>query len=161
MKNMSLWDFNRLGGVMIGVFDLTVVDCGFEFRSCQANDFKISICCSFVYYLTLRNKTHDCLVGRIRYLHDVDFCVSEPALWKLTRYVGLLQASSSFHQQTTWDDPDVRRNFWQSEKEDRKENYKFLVSLRKKIGFGSEKTYLRTRNPSNLPTPPHLNTHTR
>ena len=58
---------------MIGALDLTVVDCGFEVRSCQAKDFNISICCSFVYHLALRNKTHDCLAGRIRYLHDVDF----------------------------------------------------------------------------------------
>ena len=121
---MSLWDFNRFDGVMIGVLDLTVVDCGFEFRSCQAKDFKISICCSFLYHLALRNKTHDCLTGRIRYLHDVDFCVSEPSLWTLTRYVGLVQASLTFHQKTTWD---VKRKLiWQSEKEDMKENYKSL-----------------------------------
>ena len=94
---------------MIGVLDLTVVDCEFEFWSWQAKYFQISICCVFVYHLALRNKTHDCLAGRIRYLHDVDFCVSEPALWKLTRYVGLVQASSSFHQKATWDHPVVRR----------------------------------------------------
>jgi len=132
---------------MFGELDLTVVDCGFEVRSCQAKYFKMSICCSFVYHLALRNKTHECLAGRIRYLHDVNFCVSEPAQWKLTRYVCLLQASSSFHQKATWDYPDVRRNLiWQSEKEDMKEKYKFLVGLRNKIGFGSEKKYLRTRN---------------
>ena len=144
---------------MIGVLDLTVVYCGFEFRSCHATVFKISICCSFVYHLTLRNKTHDCLAGRIRYMYYVDFCVSEPALQKLTRYVGLVQASSSFHQKTTWDDPVVRRKLiWQSEKEDRRENYKFLVSLRKQIGFGSEKKYLRTRNPSIPPRPTPIHT---
>jgi hypothetical protein len=43
---MSLCDFNRLGGVVIGVLELTVVDCGFEFRSCQAKYFKIGICCA-------------------------------------------------------------------------------------------------------------------
>jgi hypothetical protein len=74
---------------------MNVVDCGFEVLSCQTNHFKVSICCSFVYHLALRNKTHDCLAGRIIYLRDVDFCVSEPALWKLTQYVGLVQASSS------------------------------------------------------------------
>jgi len=139
---------------MIGVLDLTVVDCGFEFRSCQAKDFKISLCCSCVYHLALSNKTHDSLAGGIRYLHDVDLCVSEPALWKLTRYVGLLQASSSFHQQTTWDDPVVRRKLiWQSEKEDMMENYKFLVSLRKKSD--SEVKRNISEQEITAPSPPH------
>ena len=44
---------------------------------------------------------------------------------------------------------------WQSEEKDMKENYKFLVSLRKQIGFGSEKQYLQTGNPSNIPNPIH------
>ena len=153
---MSLCNFNRLGGVVIGVLELTVVDCGFEFRSRQAKYFKIGICCYFVYHLALRKKTHDCLASRIRYLLDVEFCVSEPALWKLIRYVGLVQTSSSFHQKANWDDPVVRRKFmWQSEEKDMKENYKFLVSLRKQIGFGSEKQYLQTGNPSNIPNPIH------
>ena len=38
-------DDNCIGGVMVSVLALSVVDRGFEPRSGQTNDYKIGICC--------------------------------------------------------------------------------------------------------------------
>ena len=49
-------------GVIVGMFALTVVDCGFELRSDQTKDYNIGICCLSAKYAALRNKNKDCLV---------------------------------------------------------------------------------------------------
>jgi hypothetical protein len=36
---------NGIGGVMVSVFALSAVDCGFEPPSSQTKDYKIDICC--------------------------------------------------------------------------------------------------------------------
>jgi hypothetical protein len=36
---------NRIGGVMVSVLASSAVDCGFEPRSGQTNDYQVGICC--------------------------------------------------------------------------------------------------------------------
>jgi hypothetical protein len=52
---------NDLGGVMISVLDLGAVDYGFEPRSRQVKDYKISMCCFSAKHPTLRRKSKDWL----------------------------------------------------------------------------------------------------
>jgi hypothetical protein len=47
---------NRIGGVMVSVFSSSAVDRGFESRSGQAKDYKISICCFSAKHTALRRK---------------------------------------------------------------------------------------------------------
>jgi hypothetical protein len=47
---------NRIGGVMVSVFSSSAVDRGFEPRSGQAKDYKISICCFSAKHTALRRK---------------------------------------------------------------------------------------------------------
>ena len=52
---------NHIGGVMVSVLTSSVVDCGFEPRSCQTNDYKICICCFSAKHAALRRKSKDSL----------------------------------------------------------------------------------------------------
>ena len=49
--------FNRIGGVMVSVFASSVVDRGFEPRSGQTKDYKISICCFSAKHAEIRRKS--------------------------------------------------------------------------------------------------------
>ena len=46
---------------MVSVFSSSAVDRGFESRSGQAKDYKISICCFSAKHTALRRKNKDCL----------------------------------------------------------------------------------------------------
>jgi len=77
--------YNRISGVMVSVLDWSTVDRGFEFRSGQANDFEIGICCFSAMHAALRRKI-DWL--RIRIMCPsvatclfTDCCFSELALY--------------------------------------------------------------------------------
>jgi hypothetical protein len=48
-----------IGGIM--VLNSSVVDHGFEPRSCQTNDYKIGMCCFSTKHAALRNKSKDWL----------------------------------------------------------------------------------------------------
>ena len=48
---------NRIGGVMVSVFTSSAVDRGFELRSGQTKDYKISICCFSAKHAALRSKS--------------------------------------------------------------------------------------------------------
>jgi hypothetical protein len=52
---------NRIGGVMVGVLALSVVDRGFEPQSDQTEDYKIGICCFSTKHAALRRKSKDWL----------------------------------------------------------------------------------------------------
>jgi hypothetical protein len=51
----------RIGGVMVSVLPLSVVDCGFEPRSGQTKDYKFGICCFSARYAAVRRKSKDLL----------------------------------------------------------------------------------------------------
>ncbi len=50
---------NRIGGIMVIMFALSVVDHGFEPRSGQSKDNKISICCISTKPAVLRRKSKE------------------------------------------------------------------------------------------------------
>ena len=52
---------NRIGGVMVSRLASSAVDRGFEPRSGQTKDYKISICCCSAMHETLRRKSKDWL----------------------------------------------------------------------------------------------------
>jgi len=52
---------NRIGGVMAGVLDSSVVDHGFEPRSGQTKDYRIGICCLCAKHAAVRRKSKDLL----------------------------------------------------------------------------------------------------
>jgi hypothetical protein len=52
---------NRIGGVIVCVLTLSVIDGGFEPQSHQAKDYKIGIYCFSAKHATLRVKSKDCL----------------------------------------------------------------------------------------------------
>jgi hypothetical protein len=52
---------NRIGGVMVSVFASSVVDRGFEPRSGQTKDYKISMCCFSAKHAALTGKSKDWL----------------------------------------------------------------------------------------------------
>ena len=52
---------NRIGDVMVSVFALSAVDCGFEPRSGQTKDYKIGIRCFSAKHAALRGKSKDWL----------------------------------------------------------------------------------------------------
>ena len=52
---------NRIGGVMVSLLALSVVDRGFEPRSGQTKDYKIGICCFSAKHAALWIKSKDWL----------------------------------------------------------------------------------------------------
>jgi hypothetical protein len=58
-----LWPYymNHIGGVMVNVFALSVVDCGLGSQSGQTNILKIGICCFSAKHAALRRKSKDWL----------------------------------------------------------------------------------------------------
>lgn len=52
---------HRICGVMFSVLALNAVDCGFEPRSGQANEYKSSICCFSDKLTAVRSNSKDCL----------------------------------------------------------------------------------------------------
>ena len=50
-------DCNRISGEMVSVLALSAVDCGYEPRSGQTKDYKISTCCISASHATLRRKS--------------------------------------------------------------------------------------------------------
>ena len=52
---------NRISGVMVSVLASSVVDRGFEPRSGQTKDYKISICCFSAKHAALRGKSKNWL----------------------------------------------------------------------------------------------------
>jgi hypothetical protein len=50
---------SRIGGIMVSVFTCSVVDRGFEPRSGQRQEYKISICCFSAKHAALRRKSKD------------------------------------------------------------------------------------------------------
>jgi hypothetical protein len=50
---------NCIGDIMISMLTSSAVDCGFEPRSGQTNDYKISICCFSAKNAALRRKSKD------------------------------------------------------------------------------------------------------
>ena len=55
---------NRSGGVMVSVLASSAVDRGFEHRSGQTKDYKISICSFSAKHAALRRKSKDWLVRK-------------------------------------------------------------------------------------------------
>jgi hypothetical protein len=53
--------FDRICGVMVSMLASSMVDCGFEPRSGQSKDYKISICCFSAKHVALRRKSKDWL----------------------------------------------------------------------------------------------------
>ena len=51
--------FNLIGGVMVCVLALSVVDWGFEPRSCQPKDYEIGNCCFTAKHETIRRQSKD------------------------------------------------------------------------------------------------------
>jgi hypothetical protein len=52
---------NHIGGVMVVVYALSAVDCGFETRLGQTKNYHIGICCFSAMHATLRRKGKDWL----------------------------------------------------------------------------------------------------
>ena len=52
---------NRIAGVMVSVLASNAVECGFELRSNQPKDYKISICCFSAKHASLSTKSKDWL----------------------------------------------------------------------------------------------------
>ena len=50
---------NGIGGVMVSVFALSAVDCGFEPPSGQTKDYKIDIYCFATKHAALKKKSKD------------------------------------------------------------------------------------------------------
>jgi hypothetical protein len=59
LKFDLLQNRNCVGGVMVGVLALSVVDCGLEPRSGQTKDYIIGICCFSAKYAALRRQGKD------------------------------------------------------------------------------------------------------
>ena len=57
-----LHNINEISGVMVSVLPSSAVDRGFEPRSGQTKNYKISICCFSAMRTTLGNKNKDWLV---------------------------------------------------------------------------------------------------
>jgi len=55
----KLYSGNHIGGVMVSVLTLSVVDCVLACRSGQTKDYRISICCYSAKHATLTNKSKD------------------------------------------------------------------------------------------------------
>jgi hypothetical protein len=55
MQSVPITTLNRIGGVMVSVLALSVVDRGFEPRSGQTKDYKFGICCFSAKHAALRN----------------------------------------------------------------------------------------------------------
>ena len=53
----------RIGGVMVRVCALSVVDCGFEPRSGQSKDYKIGTYCFSTKHAALKRKSKDWKLG--------------------------------------------------------------------------------------------------
>ena len=54
--NIVCYMMNHIDGVMVGVFTVSVIDCGYEPRSGQTKDYEIGICCFFAKHAALRRK---------------------------------------------------------------------------------------------------------
>ena len=52
---------NYIGSVMVSVLASSVIDCGYELRSCQTNEYRIGICCFSAKNAALRRKRKDWL----------------------------------------------------------------------------------------------------
>jgi hypothetical protein len=52
---------NGIGSVMVNVFSSSAVDRGFEPRSGQTKDYKISMCCFFAKHVAFKRKSKDWL----------------------------------------------------------------------------------------------------
>ena len=52
---------NYIGSVMDSVLASSVIDCGYELRSCQTKEYKIGICCFSAKNAALRRKSKDWL----------------------------------------------------------------------------------------------------
>jgi hypothetical protein len=52
---------NYIGSVMVSVLASSVIDCGYELRSCQTEEYKIGICCFSAKNAALRRKSKDWL----------------------------------------------------------------------------------------------------
>ena len=57
-KNQTILFTNRIGGVMVVMFIPRAVDCGFEPRSDQTREYKISICCFSAKHTALRKRAN-------------------------------------------------------------------------------------------------------
>ena len=72
---------NCFGGVMVSVLSLSAVECGFEHRSGQTNDYKIGMCCFSAKHVTIKGKSKVrimCASGAT--CLSADCCFSELAL---------------------------------------------------------------------------------
>jgi hypothetical protein len=58
-ERFNIINLNRISGVMVSVLASSVVDCGFEPRLGQANDYKIGICSFSAKHTALRRKIKD------------------------------------------------------------------------------------------------------
>jgi hypothetical protein len=56
---LSVVDHVFIGGVMVSVLHLSVVDLGLETWLVQTNDYKTDICCLFTKHVALRSKSKD------------------------------------------------------------------------------------------------------
>ena len=61
---------NCIGGVMVSLLDLSMVDCGFESRLAETKDHEIGICCFSAKHAALRRKNKDRLTKNV-YLQTV------------------------------------------------------------------------------------------
>jgi hypothetical protein len=52
---------NYIVSVMLSVLASSVIDCGYELRSCQTKEYKIGICCFSAKYIALRRKSKEWL----------------------------------------------------------------------------------------------------
>jgi hypothetical protein len=52
---------NRIGSVMVSVLASSVINCGYELRSCQTKEYKICICCFSAKNAALKRKSKDWL----------------------------------------------------------------------------------------------------
>jgi hypothetical protein len=57
-ESLFAWK-NSIGGVLVSMFALSAVDCGFKSRSGQTKDYKIGICCFWAKHAALRRKSKD------------------------------------------------------------------------------------------------------
>ena len=54
---ISSYNLDRISGIMVSMFTLSVVDRGFEPRSGQTKNYKIGICCFSAKHAALRRKS--------------------------------------------------------------------------------------------------------
>ena len=59
---LSMVDRGFIGGVMVSMLTLSVVDRGFKPLTGQTKDYKIGICCFSSKYVALRSKIKDWLI---------------------------------------------------------------------------------------------------